>query len=142
MTFEEAKEALLFHSGAHPDIDDARWQSGFLGSLRPYRGLNEANFYGVMEAIKCASTHLQSAASLDRDVMGALWDICLIARAWGVQADGRLRRNSLISDEDSVRLETWIDMISWIVSFLIAGNVWQRATEEGNIYGMGLSRWN
>jgi len=140
MTFDEAKELLLRHSFASNVENDPEMESGFLGSLRPWRGLNDDNFYEVMEAIKGVSEHLQDAAALDREVMGALWDICLIARAWGVQADGMLRRNHLISHEDSLRLEEWVDTISWVVSFLMAGNNWQRAVQAGNMRDLDLSR--
>lgn len=140
MTFEEAKEALLFHSAGHPDFEDARWENGFLGSLRPYRGLNEDNFYEVMEAVKGVSSHLQNDEAIDKTVMGSLWDLCLIARAWGVEPDGMLRGNNLILDEDSARLAMWIETISWTVSFLMAGNDWQEALQNGNMHNLDLSR--
>ena len=84
--------------------------------------------------------HLQDDDSLDKRVMGSLWDICLVARLWGVQPDGMLRSSNIISNEESERLQTWIDTISWTVSFLMAGNDWHTAIREGNVRDLDLSR--
>ena len=53
MTQDEAKEFLSFHSGRHSDIEHPKWENGFLGSLRPYKGiLFEENFHEVIECKK------------------------------------------------------------------------------------------
>lgn len=36
MNKEEAKELLSYHSGTSEDIHNPKWESGFLGSLRPF----------------------------------------------------------------------------------------------------------
>ena len=38
MDKNEAKELLSFHSTRNEDIDNMKWEKGFLGSLRPFRG--------------------------------------------------------------------------------------------------------
>lgn len=121
MTPAEAREALLFHSGAHPDVDDPRWQKGFLGSLRPFSGLREENYHEVMAALRALTEQLQ-ADSVPREVVSAVVGICHFARAWGVAPDGMLRGNGLIGDEDAARLEGWIWTISYALSMILDGD--------------------
>lgn len=121
MDFSTAKELLLLHSFSHPDINHPKMERGFLGSLRPYRGLNEDNFHEVMHAIIALAQHLQQQNQVDKEVISALWAICELGRAWGVHPQGMLRRNNLITDEDVARLEQWIETISYAVLVLLDG---------------------
>ena len=120
MTFAQAKQGLLLHSFALNDADDAQMARGFLGSLRPYIGLREENFREVMAALRVLAPHL-GAPTLDREIVGALWNICHLARAWGVHPDGMLRRNDLISPADAERLDAWIEAISDVTAMLLDG---------------------
>src|SRR5262245_37045603 len=111
MTPAEAKELLLIHSFAHPDIKHPKMECGFLGSLRPYRGhLVEESFHEVMAALRALAPTFHQP-TVDREVVGALWGICHLARSWGVHPDGMLRRNGLIQEQDIARLERWVDCI-------------------------------
>ncbi|WP_335993961.1 hypothetical protein [Fusobacterium polymorphum] len=38
MNIELAKELLSFHSCRNDDINNPKWENGFLGSLRPFQG--------------------------------------------------------------------------------------------------------
>ena len=91
MTFEEARERLRFHDGSHPDIEDPRWERGFLQSLRPYRGLDEAAYLDLTACVEAVSDHLQHSGTLDRDVINSLWGICHpgvgACRGWDVRAE-------------------------------------------------------
>ena len=45
MNIELAKELLSFHSCRNDDINNPKWENGFLGSLRPFQGkIYEKNF--------------------------------------------------------------------------------------------------
>jgi hypothetical protein len=121
MTFEEAKNLLLLHSLSHSDLNNPLMEQGFLGSLRPYKGLQPENFHQIMTAISTLAPHLQQKEYLDKAIISALWGICHYARAWGIHPDGMLRRNNLISDEDVARLEIWLEVISDTVSLLLEG---------------------
>ncbi len=112
VTRDEARESLAFHVSAEGD--------GFLGSLRPYRGLRESNFHEVMAALRCIAPDLQGDL-VDRSVLRDLWGICHMGRAWGVHPDGMLRRNQLITDADVARLEHWIECISYATFMLMEG---------------------
>jgi hypothetical protein len=128
MTASEAKELLLIHSFSHPDSELGR---GFLGSLRPFDGhLKEENFH-IMAAIRVLAPSLGEPA-IDREVVGALWGICYLARMWGVHPDGMLRRNGLIEAEDSARLERWVDCISYATMILLGGGGSDEAFSEYN----------
>lgn len=49
MTKEEAYTLLSFHSCRNNDIENEKWENGFLGSLRPFQGkLYECNFIEIM----------------------------------------------------------------------------------------------
>jgi len=53
MTKEEAYVLLSFHSCRNNDIENEKWENGFLGSLRPFQGkLYECNFIEIMECLK------------------------------------------------------------------------------------------
>jgi len=57
MNVNQAKEELSFHSGRNSKINDSRWQHGFLGSLRPYQGMElvEENFHKVIACLRALS---------------------------------------------------------------------------------------
>ncbi|MBC6447765.1 hypothetical protein [Actinokineospora xionganensis] len=122
MTPAEAREALLFHSALHPDIDDPRWENGFLGSLRPFKGLREENFHEVMAALRVLAEPLQ-ADQVPREVVSSLVNICHLGRAWGLEPGGMLRRNGLIGDADIERLDDWICTISYAFFCVLDGDV-------------------
>ncbi|WP_414943583.1 hypothetical protein [Amycolatopsis sp. cmx-11-32] len=122
MTPADAREALQFHACVHPDVDDPRWQRGFLGSLRPFTGLREENFHEVMSALRVFAEPLQ-ADMVPREVISTLVGICHFARAWGVEPEGMLRRNDLIGDTDVARLDEWISTISYALTMIMDGDV-------------------
>lgn len=119
MDSERAKELLLLHSCGHPDLHDPKWSGGFLGSLRPYTGLNEDNFHEVMAAIVAVAPHLADERYLDREIVNALWSLCMMARNWGLHPNGMLQRNGLIGGQDVERLEGWVEAIEWAVYALL-----------------------
>ncbi|OLT06040.1 hypothetical protein BJF90_19095 [Pseudonocardia sp. CNS-004] len=108
----------MFHGYRHDDVHDPRMEQGFLGMLRPYRGLREENFHSVMTCLRALAGSLQGE-SVDQAVIGALWGICHLGRAWGVWPDGMLRRNNLITPDDATRLEEWIDQISYSTFYIL-----------------------
>ena len=112
MTFEQAVEQLSFHCGSNPNINDPRWEEGFLQTLRPYAGLRKDVYENLLECLAAVEEHLKRAPQLDRRVINSLWAICHYARAWGLDPGGMLRRNDLISDRDQAQLTEWIDGIA------------------------------
>jgi hypothetical protein len=130
MTPDEAKELLMLHSFAHADVDHPKMETGFLGSLRPYRGhLIEANFHEVMAALRVLVPSLQQP-SVDREIISALWGICHLGRMWGVDPDGMLQRNHLIAPQDVKTLELWVDCISYATMMLLDGTGEKEAFHE------------
>ena len=129
MDFQEAKELLLLHSFGHPDINHPKMERGFLGSLRPYRGLNDENFHEVMQALISLAPHFQHESRVDKEIISALWTICELGRAWGIHRDGMLRRNNLITTKEVTRLEHWIETISYAVFVLLDGGDLETALE-------------
>ncbi|AIG76074.1 MULTISPECIES: hypothetical protein [Amycolatopsis] len=122
MTPADAREALLFHSCTHPDVDDPRWRTGFIGSLRPFSGLREENYHEVMSALRALAEPLQ-ADFVPREVVSAVVGMCHFARAWGVAPDGMLGQNGLISAADAARLDEWIWTISYALAMILDGAV-------------------
>jgi hypothetical protein len=131
MTPAEAKALLLLH--AFNDLRSAEHPKGiggFLGSLRPYQGhLLEQNFLEVMESLRVLAPGL-SSATVDREVVAALWVICHLARAWGIEPEGMLRRNRLISATDVETLASWVDTISYATMCLLDGAGEEEAFSE------------
>src|SRR5205085_3718735 len=96
----------------------------FLGSLRPFQGLNEDNFHEVMEALRTLAPELIAGNVVEREIMSALWDICWQASLIGLHSTGALQRNHIISSEEIDKLEDWVFDISYAVSILLsAGDV-------------------
>lgn len=53
MTKEDAIEELMYQSGRHENFENERWKNGFLGQLRPFKGiLHEKNYHLIMQALK------------------------------------------------------------------------------------------
>ena len=117
----QARELLRFHSGRHEDVSHAKWTGGFLGSLRPYRGLDPRNFHEVMRCLVVLAPELGAHGPLDRELIADVWGICHLGRAWGVEPGGMLPSNELIPLEDIQRLQSWIDQISYTVFCLLDG---------------------
>ena len=131
MTYDEAVELLAYHSGSHPDIDHPKWRTGFLGMLRPYQGaLIEANYREVIDCIMCVADRLQKDEAVDRRVVSSLWSICHLARLWGIDDDGMLRRNGLIKPADVALLERWVEAISYATMTLLDGSELEHALDE------------
>src|SRR5262249_3179529 len=96
-------------------------EDGFLGSLRPYRGLHERNFHLVMEALLSVGEQLHAAPHLDRELVYAAWSICHTARSWGLAPGGMLQRNRLITATDTARLKRWVDTVEMVALRLLQG---------------------
>ncbi|WKB54688.1 hypothetical protein [Eleftheria terrae] len=121
MTPAQALLLLSQHSGRHDDVHHPKWESGFLGALRPYRGqLDVANFHEVMTALRVLAAQLE-APQVDRNLVSALWNICHLARMWAVAPEGMLQSNRLIAPADVARIERWIDCVSYAVLCLLDG---------------------
>lgn len=119
MTEDEALEALCFHAGTHSAIDDPRWTHGFLGSLRPYRGtLRHECFHEVMESLRVLAPRLRHDP-IDRVVLSSALTIAHLGRAWGVEPQGMLRSNGLITDADAETLSDWVSCVLDTVTLLL-----------------------
>lgn len=90
-----------------------------MGSLRPFQGLHEANYREVMDAIRTLAPELQREGVVDKEIMSALWIICFQAWAEGLNSEGSLRRNGIITQEEIAKLEDWLWRIFYAVSILL-----------------------
>ena len=121
MNRSEALELLRYHSSDHDDIDNPKWETGFLGMLRPFRGnLLEENFHELMAILKVLAPDFRND-KIDREIVNSFWGICHFGKAWGVDPEGMLRQNNLIEADQIKRLATWIDCISYTVALLLNG---------------------
>ncbi|MBD0403017.1 hypothetical protein [Flammeovirga sp. EKP202] len=121
MTKQEAKRLLMLHSFMSENINHPKMENGFIGSLRPFSGkLNENNFHEVVKAIKTLSEEIRSE-KIDREIMAAIWNICHLTKSWGTDDEGLLQRNNLISKEQILILENWVEKISYITMMLLNG---------------------
>lgn len=118
MTVEEAREALKFHSFIHDDINNPRMETGFIGMLRPYRGyLIEENYVEVIQAIRVLLPEITKGDYIEREVIEDVLSMCFFASYWGINKDGMLRRNNLLSSEDIEKLQLWVEGILKVVVF-------------------------
>ena len=119
MDFSEAKATIRQHAGTE---DGPAMATGFLGCLRPYRGLATENFEAVVAATAAVADHLQAGTSADRELVYALWKMCQTSRDWGVRDGGMLSRNQLVTPADRQLLEVWVDIIEHMALHLLRGN--------------------
>lgn len=115
MDREEALMLLSFHSGRNPNINDSRWENGFIGSLRKYNGnLNEDNFIEIMECLKVLSKDF-SSDKIDRELMADVYGIFYQANLW-LGKGGRLDN---IDSENKNKLDKWLKIYSYAVELLL-----------------------
>lgn len=118
MNIEEAKDLLSYHSGTNDDVHNAKWELGFLGSLRPFRGeLYEENFIEVMECIKALKDEF-SAPMIDKRMVSDIVGMTYYARAWA-SPEGMLGRNHLLTSEQTRKLLIWVDIIEECLTLLL-----------------------
>jgi hypothetical protein len=130
VTGDQARQAILHHASpvAGSDSDAG---PGFLETLRPYRGRLEARtFHEIMAALRVLAPELNAGASVARDIVAALFAISYFGRLWGVEPDGMLRRNGLISESDIATLSRWINCIDYAVVCLLDGGDIEGAFDE------------
>lgn len=121
MRIEEAEKRLRQHALLDDNLNAETMENGFLGSLRPFSGhLNPENFHDVMACISVLYDALGSKREISRELVASLWSICHFARAWGVDPNGMLRSNNLISPQQVETLSNWIDQISYSVCMLLS----------------------
>ncbi len=134
MTKTEALTLLKHHSYTHNDLAHPETQRGFLGMLRPFQGqLYEENFQELMLILKVLSPCFKSE-QVDKEIMAAYWGICHLARAWGLEPAGMLRRNNLLTGQQIKDLAAWIDCISDALSNLLDGAEDELAFEAYEFY--------
>lgn len=134
MTKQQAKETLSFHSGRNSDIDNPKWENGFLGSLRPYRGkLNEASFHEIIMCLEVLGEDL-IRDTIDSNIVADIMGILHLGRVWGVYENGMLKRNNLISEKDAKTLGGWLDIISYTFMMILDTNNDAIAFEEYEHY--------
>jgi hypothetical protein len=121
MEYDEAVNVILMHGVGRDDVapDRALLESGFLGCLRPFSALREENFLQVMQAIIALKPHLAGAKVWERRLVEGLWGLTTTARLWGLDPDGMLQRNHLLSANDTKRLLLWVRCIEMAISRLM-----------------------
>ena len=118
MNIELAKELLSFHSCRNENIDDPRWENGFLGILRPFQGeLNEKNFIEVMECLKVLVPEIQKE-NIDKNIVSDIMNIIHFTKIW-ISEGGMLSRNNILSHEQTKYLLAWIDIIEQCFIYLL-----------------------
>jgi hypothetical protein len=143
MTYDEAKRQLSLHLGV---LDEARgeWEleDGLVVSLRPYSGLHEKNIHLVMEALLTVGDRLHRELQIDRELVTTIWSLCYYPRIWGLQPDGMLQRNNLITRDDIARLELWVDTIEETAHALLNGQPPHVAVYNYAAYVVKVGWWD
>lgn len=118
MNIEEAKELLSYHSGTNEDVHNPKWEYGFLGSLRPFRGkLYEENFIEVMECLNVLKDEF-STPMIDKRMVSDIVGMVCFARVWA-SPEGMLGSNHLLTSEQTRKLLIWIDIIEESLMYLL-----------------------
>jgi hypothetical protein len=123
--YETAVNTILMHSCGRDDVplEEALFENGFLGCLRPFSGLREENFLQVMKALIALKIYLSRRTEWEVRLINGLWDLVVNARNWGLDPDGMLQRNRLLTTSDTEQLRLWVRCIeSAILRLLRGGN--------------------
>lgn len=121
MTIEDSIEELQYQSGQHENIESERWENGFLGQLRPFKGvLHEKNYHLVMQALKILAPELEKDL-IDKRIISAIWGICHLGRMWAVYPDGMLQSNKLLNEQQTSQIDDWLIDISYAAFCLLDG---------------------
>ena len=87
MTKEEAYTLLSFHSCRNNDIENEKWENGFLGSLRPFQGkLYECNFIEIMECLKVLADDFMKP-TIKQTLLSDVYSIIHLGKRWIDGAD-------------------------------------------------------
>jgi hypothetical protein len=121
--YETAVNVILLHGIGCGDVppEEALAPNSFIGCLRPFTGLREENFLRLMEAVIALRPHLAGQAVWERRLVEGLWGLTTTARLWGLDPDGMLQRNRLLSADDTARLQRWVRCIEMAVLKLLRG---------------------
>lgn len=120
MTKNEAMEILSFHSCRNPNVDDPRWEFGFVGRLRPSGGeLNEDNFIQIMESIRVLRKEL-TEDKIDKNLVYDITGIIHLTRVWCMPKIGGFF-NSAVTAHDQEQLLQWVEIIENTLFYLLDG---------------------
>lgn len=120
MNIELAKELLSFHSCRNDDINNPKWENGFLGSLRPFQGkIYEENFKEIIECLKTLEIEIKKE-NIDKNIVSDIISIIHLTRVW-VSEKGILGENNLLTNEQTKYLLTWVDIIESCFMSLLEG---------------------
>ena len=118
MTKIEALEILSFHSCRNTNVDDPRWELGFVGRLTPSGGeLNEDNFIQIMESIRILRNEL-SADLIDKNLVYDITSIIHLTRTWCSPRGGS---NNSVSAKQHEQLIQWVEIIEKTLFYLLDG---------------------
>lgn len=121
MTIEDAIEELEYQSGRHENIGSERWENGFLGQLRPFKGvLHEKNYHSIMQALKILAPELEKDF-IDKRIISTIWGICHFGRMWAIDPDGMLQRNELLNEQQTLQIDDWLIDVSYAAFCLLDG---------------------
>jgi hypothetical protein len=121
MTIEDAIEELEYQSGRHENIGSERWKNGFLGQLRPFKGvLHEKNYHSIMQALKILAPELEKDF-IDKRIISTIWGICHFGRMWAIDPDGMLQRNELLNEQQTLQIDDWLIDVSYATFCLLDG---------------------
>lgn len=123
MNVSEAILALSFQSASNPDTGHPRWESGFVTSLRPYKGeIVEDNLHEIMESIYVLFDSLEKA-KIEHTVISYLWAIVHLGKQWGYG------NREVFAGSCGEKIELYTDMISWAVFCALDGSGREQAFE-------------
>jgi hypothetical protein len=117
---EKAMEELSFHSSRNTNIKDPRWESGFLGGLRPFQSMElvEQNFHKVIRNLRDLLKYTSENESLSKDLVTDVSSIICLGREWSAKG-GMLHSNNLISLEQSELIDNLVHCISYAWAIIL-----------------------
>jgi len=123
LDYSQAKHVILTHATGIRNADD--WiefeETGYIGCLRPYTGIRHENFHDIVNALLVVGEQIHGNPEVERDLVHAIWSLTYTARIYGIDPNGMLKRNNLITEPDAALIEEWNDIIESITLGLLQG---------------------
>lgn len=125
-------EILSFHSCRNINVEDPRWEFGFVGRLRPSGGeLNEDNFIQIMESIRILRDDL-SAEMISKNLVYDITSIIHLTRLWCMPPSGTVNTN--VTAHEQEQLLQWVEIIEKTLFYLLDGADEEIAFQDYDCY--------
>ena len=118
MTPTQARVLLSVHAC---EGQNSTAENSFLRSLRPFSGcLNARHLHEIIAAARVLAADFD-ARQPRHETVRLFYSIIHCARAWGLNPQGMLQANALLTPEQTATLAAWVEIMEETLYYLLQG---------------------